>query len=419
MGFEGGDVSTDLGEVPDSTKSVVLTPAEPESKGLRVVHLMVAVVVCGLLVWLGMALKLWLVVFAIFGLMMGAVGLGVVVVRRGTLQQESLLWALAIAAERELPLAPAALAFADQFAGAFRARVYHLAALLTEGVPLPDAVDQVPGLLAPEAELLVHVGWETGTLPHALRQAAVSRAARQAAWGPIIGRFGYLAVALIHIQGVIFFISYFIAPKFEAIFKDFGVSLPEVTVATANVTHFFARYFPVLLLVLLLETLFLACLPLALFGLLRWELPFFSALFRRRHATLILRALALTAEGRKPILAGIATLSQAYPARWVRRRLVEVRRDVERGGDWVESLGDHGLIRPSDEAVLTSAQRAGNLGWALAELAEANERRLGYRLQLWLQLLFPALVFALGLLVFVMAVAYFSPIVKLIEVLSG
>src|SRR5262249_47459697 len=174
-----------------------------------------------------------------------------------------------------------------------------------------------------------------------------------------------------------------------------------------------------LLLVLLLETLFLACLPLALFGLLRWELPFFSALFRRRHATLILRALALTAEGRKPILAGIATLSQAYPSRWVRRRLVEGRRDVERGGDWVESLGDHGLIRPSDEAVLTSAQRAGNLGWALAELAEANERRLGYRLQLWLQLLFPALVFALGLLVFVMAVAYFSPIVKLIEVLSG
>src|SRR5262249_40203132 len=157
----------------------------------------------------------------------------------------------------------------------FRARVYHLAALLTEGVPLPDALYQVPGLIAPEAELLVHVGWETGTLPHALRQAAVARAARQAAWGPIVGRFGYPAVALVNIQAVIFFISYFITPKFEAIFKDFGVPLPEVTVAAIQVTHFFARFLPALLLVLLLEALFLASFPLALFGLFRWELPVF------------------------------------------------------------------------------------------------------------------------------------------------
>ena len=96
-----------------------------------------------------------------------------------------------------------------------------------------------------------------------------------------------------------------------------------------------------------------------------------------------------------------------------------MERDVQRGGDWVESLGDHSLIRPSEEAVLASALRVGNLSWALGEMAEANERRLGYRLQLWLQMLFPVLIIALGSLVFVIAVAYFSPIAKLIEVLAG
>ena len=100
-------------------------------------------------------------------------------------------------------------------------------------------------------------------------------------------------------------------------------------------------------------------------------------------------------------------------------RLVRVKRDVEHGSDWVESLSDHGLIRPLDEAVLKSAERVGNLPWALEEMAASNDRRLGYRLQLVLQMLFPLTIIGIGALVFIFAVAYFSPLVKLIKVLAG
>jgi len=57
--------------------------------------------------------------------------------------------------------------------------------------------------------------------------------------------------------------------------------------------------------------------------------------------------------------------------------------------------------------------------WALRETASASERRIGYRLQFWLQTLFPVLVIAMGGFVLVFCVAYFSPIVILIERLSG
>ena len=67
--------------------------------------------------------------------------------------------------------------------------------------------------------------------------------------------------------------------------------------------------------------------------------------------------------------------------------------------------------------MLGSAQRVGNLAWALREMAESNERRLGYRLQFWLQLLFPMLLICLGAVVFVLVVAYFCPLVSLIEAL--
>ena len=74
--------------------------------------------------------------------------------------------------------------------------------------------------------------------------------------------------------------------------------------------------------------------------------------------------------------------------------------------------------RRNDAAVLASAQRVGNLDWALRELAESSDRRLGYRLQFWLQLIFPLIVLAVGALVFLLAVAYFLPLVTLITKLA-
>lgn len=414
-------MSVDDAGVPLIPKPVELTPVpEPLSGpgGLRVQHLMFAVVLCALLVWLTMVMGAWILFFGILAVFIGSIGLTVVLARRGSTQQESLLWALAIAAERSQPLAPAALAFSGQFSGGFRARVQIFAALLEQGVSVPDALDEVGGLLNPEAELLVRVGATTGSLPHALRVAAAGRVTRQTAWGGIATRFAYLTVVLMKIQVVTAFIVYFIAPKYEAIFKDFGVALPQMTVTTLTVSHFLIRYFPLFLLLLVAEVVVFMLIPLGLFGVFRVDVPLIDVLFRRRHSALILRSLALTTEGGRPIPEGISVLARDYPSGWAKRRLRRVALEVERGADWIEQLTDNGLIRHSDEAVLASAQRAGNLPWALAEMAEANERRLGYRLQFWLQMLFPLLVVALGALVFVVAVAYFSPIVRLIEVLS-
>ncbi len=149
------------------------------------------------------------------------------------------------------------------------------------------------------------------------------------------------------------------------------------------------------------------------------NIPLIDALLWRRHSSLVMRALSLAVAGQKPIAAGIEGLAHDYPAGWVRRRLVRIDEDVHKGRDWIESLQDRGLIRRSDAAVLDAAQRVGNLEWALRELAESSDRRLGYRLEFWLQLLFPLLIIAAGALVSLFALAYFLPLVKLIEVLAG
>ena len=57
----------------------------------------------------------------------------------------------------------------------------------------------------------------------------------------------------------------------------------------------------------------------------------------------------------------------------------------------------------------------GNLGWALDELAESSERRLAIKFQMLVQTFFPLVVLMLGLVVFVTALGYFAPLVKIIS----
>jgi type II secretory pathway component PulF len=379
---------------------------------------MYAVGLCAFLVWLAIVAGVWLLTGALILLIAGSIGAVVVLVRRAATQQESLLWSLSVAADRSMPLAPAVLAFADQYGRSFRWRAQLLASLLNEGTSLPDALDRVPRLLSRDAEVLVRTGWSSGTLARSLREAAASRSLRQAAWGSAAARFAYLGWVLLTMQTVIGFILFFITPKFEAIFRDFGVPLPEVTILSIDIGHMFIRWGWLTLPLVLFEVACLVVLPFALLNVFLWDIPLFDSLLRRRHTTLVLRALGLTVGGRRPIGEGIEALSREYPSEWVRKRLRRVNEDVRQGRDWIESLADRSLIGPADAAVLEAAARVGNLEWALREMADANERRLGYWLQFWLQMLFPFLVLVLGVVAFFFAVAYFAPLVRLLEVLA-
>jgi len=383
------------------------------------VHLMILIAVCAFLFWFmtfpgGLAFLGFLL---LLGVPASVVALIVVMFAKRATQQDSLLWVMALALERRMPLAPGVVAVSDQFGLIFRNRILALARRLGEGVPLPQALALVPGLLPRPAVVLIRLGWETGTLPAAVREAADMRAGRRPNRNPLAGKLAYLVGMLMFIQGVGGFLAYFVMPKLESIFTDFGVALPELTLLLIGLTFGLGRS-GVLPLLGFLEILALLYVPLHYFGWLRLRIPFVGRLARRRHVVLILRGLAVIVEGGKPLTTGLGVLTRFYPERSVRKRLARVGYCIEQGANWWECLRWQGLIRPAEAAVLASAQRAGNLPWALREIAETGERQLDYRLQVWAQLLFIVNILCLGLLVFLIVAGYFAPLATLIERLA-
>src|SRR5450432_3586002 len=73
-------------------------------------------------------------------------------------QKRNLLSALALAVNKQMPLAPMALAFADEQEGAFARRARAFAGRLAAGSTLAEAITESQGLLPREAKLAAQVG---------------------------------------------------------------------------------------------------------------------------------------------------------------------------------------------------------------------------------------------------------------------
>jgi protein transport protein HofC len=437
------------GKGPEWAKDLA-TLAPPRAKEpWRLSHLMLLIAGIAVLLWTWVTLGMMTIPFAVIGLIVMTITSGFVLARLRTARQDALLSIIGIAAERGLPLGPAIAAFADQFRGAAHRRVMSIAAEIDAGMPLPDALEGpdshperdphrplrqlVWGRLGEQVYveargrsraatrdtvLLARVGNDTGHLARALRLAGESRLNRIAAWSAVTSRLAYLLMVMLVAEGISGFMLFFIVPRLEAIFNDFGVRMPEVTIFMIQCSRWAVRFAPILDIFVLAQILLLLYIPFSYGGWMNYRLPIFDRLLVRRHAALILRALSVAMEGDRPIAPGLQTLAEHYPTRWVRRRLAKVLTDVRLGGDWIDSLLRARLIRRTDAEVLASASSVGNLSWACRELAATAERRQNLRMQVLVQALTPLAVVLLGLAVTVLCLGYFLPLVMLIERLA-
>ena len=322
-------------------------------------------------------------------------------------RQQTLLWTLAVATERGLPLVPTLEAFADQVGRGQKWRVRQLIGLLKAGCSLPEALAEVRGLVPRRLLVLIRTGHETGALAEAFRTAAATRPLDMSGAGHLAGTTAYVAGVICFEFLIVVFFMLKIAPQFRKIFQDFGTTLPAMTVATMDAIKTLAPVAPLLAVL---------C-QIAFVGGLLWFVLGGGWLVRGNRAA-VLELLALVVGKERPLAQGIGILCDWFPSASTRRRLRRTQRDMAQGYDSWESLARHGVISGADMAVLQAAQRVGNLAWALREMAESNRRRLAYRLQILSQWLFPLAIIGLGLLVGVFVVSFFLPIVALIQRLA-
>lgn len=328
--------------------------------------------------------------------------------------QLSLLWLMATACQQNLPLDAAVDALAADAKGQWKFRLEDFANLLRKGMPIEQAARRVPDLLPPEAILALKVGTATDSVGEALRSEAERMAEEQTQLEgvTVMGAVVYASTLLILASSILSFLMIWIVPKHKKIAMDFGMELPAITQSMIDFCDGPGRY--------LLAPAALCLLAIPLFWvarLLGFRLTIANPLqyFPRLDAGPILRQLGVAVESGKPLTDALKTISTEHPHTATWRRMSHVYECVKAGEKPWGMMQERRLISLRERELLESAERAGNLGWALQFLGRHIETQQDHRAQAALRLVRPILLGLVGLFVAWIAIAMYMPLVKMIN----
>lgn len=334
-------------------------------------------------------------------------------------RQSSLIWTLAIAIKRGLPLGPEVAALSTGLWGKHRLRLQLLSENLDAGLSLSAALERQPGLVPYSGVMLIRVGEESGCVAQAAETLAVGYARQHDRRSELISASHsvlMLMLPLIIVPYIVGFVCYYIIPKFKKIFLDFGTELPRVTTDFIFAADMFVKYgylfVPIGIGGGIAVGIYLV------FGDSERDLPLVNLFAPRLNGPPILRALALLIRERRPLGPGIQAMVWSHPSQGAKRRLEAIYRDMQQGKQFADSLSEQRMIRRGDAALLKSAERVRNIPWVLEQISELMEDKIWYRLRLLMEIGYPVGIVLLGMLVLFISLAFFMPLVKLLNDLS-
>ena len=339
------------------------------------------------------------------------------------LRQTSLLMLLAGGIGHGETLLHSLRAHEAESSGDWANKVGQLRLLMEQGHSLAASMTMVRDLIPDQTVSAIRTAESTGTLPDVLVDEAkrIGQSVQTASGGAVT--METLLLMTFSIGTVMFcvvsFLMIFIIPKFKEIFIGFGVELPAVTMALISITDG------------ILSGWFLFILPLtgcACIGLWWTYSTGRSKLIHGYHRLMehwprywvpgVLRQLSLSAATGQPLGAALDSIMIDMPPGRAAERISGLRHRVMTGEDTIEALQATRLLRTREAAFLHSAMKTRHLDWGLRHLAEAIEAR---RMRFWRRvptILAPMMMLVMGLTVMFVCVAFFAPLIKLLNDLS-
>jgi type II secretory pathway component PulF len=330
-------------------------------------------------------------------------------------QQQSLLRLIAVAVEEGLPLVDLLESWAEDERGIQRSRIRRLIRSLNRGRSLPDAIEEVPGVLRDEDALALRFDSQSGTRTAAVREVLIEQRTSQLSSAPHVRRpIVYFCVVLPLGLLLVVFVQLKVMPVMFKLFSEFGLAIPPAWRLSVEIGNLLASggWLAAILVFAAFTFMFLTrpgrTLRQRLFG--RFIRP-----LRQLYVADVLQKIAIAGRAGRPVPGALSTLARYHFDPAIRQELLFVRNEVEQGADIWQSMTKVGMLTGAEVNALRTSDRIGNRPWILQQLADVKKRHSTRRLQRRSEMVLPALVLAMASLVLFQALSVFQPLTKLIE----
>ncbi len=248
----------------------------------------------------------------------------------------------------------------------------------------------------------------------------------------IKGAMVYPIVVIVIAIIILSAIMVFIIPKFEEIFKDFGVALPALTMWLINTSRWFAgkvpgQSVPGVLIVLPAPIIFFFGYKLirmtgpgkAVTDWIFLHMPIFGPLVRKSVIARFTRTLGTLVSAGVPILEAIKITKETSGNHVFEQALQKVHDSIREGEGFAQPLRESKTCDAIVVNMIDVGEETGELDAMLMKIADNYDEEVDVAVASLVSLLQPLMVVVLGVFVGTIVIAMFLPLVKMISSLQG
>jgi type IV pilus assembly protein PilC len=270
---------------------------------------------------------------------------------------------------------------------------------------------------------MVKAGEAGGALEVILQRLADFKEKAQSLKRRVIGAMVYPTVVICVAIGILSFIMIFIIPKFEKIFKDFGLKLPWATETLMNISEWFVEWWYIIPLVPFCWWLFIKIVRLTRVGsfVVDWvklHIPVMGNIIEKTIVARTTRTLGTLVASGVPILEALSIVRETCTNVVFERMYQRVYDSIREGDTIAQPMKESRLVDDMVVNMIDVGEETGDLDTMLYKIADVYDEEVDVLVEGLISLLEPLMIVVLGGIIGSIVIALFLPMIKLMESLS-
>lgn len=270
---------------------------------------------------------------------------------------------------------------------------------------------------------MVKAGEAGGALEIILQRLAEFKEKAQSLKRKVIGAMVYPAVVITVAFGILTFIMVFIIPKFEKIFKEFGMTLPWLTQTLMDTSTWFVNNWYLLpvapvVFFLLLKLIRLSRTGAKIIDWIKLQIPVMGGIVEKTTVARTMRTLGTLVSSGVPILESLAIVRETCTNIVFEDCFTKIYDSIREGDTIAQPLKESRLVDDMVVNMVDVGEETGELDKMLVKIADVYDEEVDVLVESLISLLEPLMIVVLGLIIGTIVIALFLPMIKMIENLS-
>jgi type II secretory pathway component PulF len=291
---------------------------------------------------------------------------------------------------------------------------------VTEGRGLSDAMARQPRIFSDLYVNMVRAGEQSGSLVEVLRRLANHFQQFAEVQSKFTSALIYPAMVCCVGAGIVAFFMFFMMPRFMEIFNGFGVELPLPTRLLIGFSNFLRHFWWLLGLLIIVAIILFKRFQATAEGarmLDEWKLnaPVFGKVMKLNLFGQFARTLGTLLQNGVPVLTALKITEQVISNRIIKEAIAKTRDAVTDGKTLAQPLEQSKIFPQLMVDLVRIGEETGDVPGALNNIAGTYEGELQIALRVMTNLIEPALIIVMAVIVAFLLLSIFLPLFRLIS----